>query len=112
MANAAVGGVGTRGGSLRKRNSGPVSARSRWAHDPREARKVRRAANKAYQLPRRPSLLNGEEEWRARRKKWCPEGPRTGKLISFNLAGDQRPPTGFTSAASHIDFRASRRHLA
>jgi len=40
------------------------------------------------------------------------EGPRTGKLISFNLAGDQRPPTGFTAPpktlarSSHIDFRA------
>lgn len=54
-----------RGGDelLRKRNSRPVS-RDRWAHDPREARKVRRAANKAYQLPRRRGLLNGEEEWR------------------------------------------------
>jgi len=39
---------------------------ARWAHDPREARKVRRAANKAYQLPRRRGLLNGEEEWRTR----------------------------------------------
>lgn len=44
-----------------------------------------------------------------------PEGPRTGKLISFNLAGDQRPPTGVlrrASAAAHIDFRASRRYPA
>lgn len=60
----------------------------RWAHDPPEARKVRRAANKAYQLPRRRSLLNGEEEWRTRvRRRGGRESPRTGKLISFNLVG-------------------------
>lgn len=58
----------------------------RWAHDPPEARKVRRAANKAYQLPRRRGLLNGEEEWRTRvRRRGGRESPRTGKLISFNL---------------------------
>lgn len=38
------------------------------------------------------------------------KGPRSGKLISFNLAGDQRPPTGFTAPEdprfSYIDFRA------
>jgi len=58
----------------------------RWAHDPPEARKVRRAANKAYQLPRRRGLLNGEEEWRTRvRRRGGRESSRTGKLISFNL---------------------------
>lgn len=49
----------------------------RWAHDPPEPRKVRRAANKAYQLPRRRGLLNGEEEWRARRQE---EEPRVRSL--------------------------------
>lgn len=77
------------------RKSGPVS-RDRWAHDPPETRKVRRTANKAYQLPRRRGLLNGEEEWRTKGKKRNPEGSPLGKLISFNLVGDQRPPTGFT----------------
>jgi len=58
----------------------------RWAHDPPEAREVRRAANKAYQLPRRRGLLNGEEEWRTRvRRRGGRESPETGKLISFNL---------------------------
>ena len=83
------------------RKSGSVS-RDRWAHDPPEARKVRRAANKAYQLPRRRGLLNGEEEWRTKSKKRNPEGLPLGKLISFNLAGDQRPPTS---------LRAKRRAL-
>jgi len=49
---------------------------------------VRRAANKAYQLPRRRGLLNGEEEWRTRvRRRGGRESPRTRKLISFNLVG-------------------------
>lgn len=50
----------------------------RWAHDPPEPRKVRRAANKAYQLPRRRGLLNGEEEWRTRRQE--EEPPRVRSL--------------------------------
>lgn len=31
-----------------------------------------------------------------RSKKRNPRGPPVGKLISFNLLGDQRPPTSFT----------------
>lgn len=80
----------------------------RWAHDPPEARKVRRAANKAYQLPRRRGLLNGEEEWRTRvRRRGGREGWETHKFQFSRGISVLR--TGFTAredCTPHIDFRA------